>query len=120
EIWINITVNFLVVIFLLVGTFFILSSSIVVIRFPDVYTRLHAATKASTLGIFTLLIATFCYLYVAHDVINCKLLLAILFILLTNQVASHMLSRAAHKNGIKPLLKHREDMYEKELDEHHH
>lgn len=120
EIWINITVNFLIVIFLLIGTFFILSSSIGVIRFPDVYTRLHAATKASTLGIFTLLIATFSYLYVAHDVISGKLLLAILFILLTNPVAGHMLSRAAHKNGVKPLLKHREDMYEKELQQQHH
>lgn len=115
EIWINIIINILIILALLIGTFFILSSSIGILRFPDVYTRLHAATKASTLGISSILIGAFLFLYVSHDVISGKLLLAILFILLTNPVSGHMLSRAAHQQGIKPVLKSQDDAYESDL-----
>ncbi len=102
----------LIILFLLIGTFFIFSSAVGIIRFPGVFTRLHAATKAPTLGIASLLIGTFLFLYVAHGLLSGKLLLAIIFILLTNPVGGHMLSRAAHKSGVKPYLRHREDEYE--------
>ena len=102
----------LIILFLLIGAFFIFSSAIGIIRFPGVFTRLHAATKAPTLGIASILIATFLFLYVAHGLLSGKLLLAIIFILLTNPVGGHMLSRAAHKSGVKPYLRHREDEYE--------
>jgi len=107
--------NILTIIFLLIGTFFIFSGSLGVFRFPDVYTRLHAATKASTLGIANILIGAFIFLYVAHGVVSGKLLLAIAFILLTNPVSGHMISRAAHHSGSKLVLEHREDAYEKAL-----
>ncbi|OZU89895.1 Na+/H+ antiporter subunit G [Virgibacillus indicus] len=112
ETWTEIIINILTILFLLVGTFFILSASIGIVRFPDVYTRLHAATKASTLGIACILIGSFLYLYVAHSIVSGKLLLAIVFILLTAPVSAHMISRAAHKNGVKPYLKNRQDAYE--------
>lgn len=102
----------LIILFLLIGTFFIFSSAVGIIRFPGVFTRLHAATKAPTLGIASMLIGTFLFLYVAHGLLSGKLLLAIIFILLTNPVGGHMLSRAAHKSGVKPYLRHREDEYE--------
>lgn len=102
----------IIILFLLIGTFFIFSSAVGIIRFPGVFTRLHAATKAPTLGIASMLVATFLFLYVAHGLLSGKLLLAILFILLTNPVSGHMLSRAAHKSGVKPYLRHREDEYE--------
>lgn len=109
ETWIDVILNISIGLFLLVGTFFIFSSSIGIIRFPDVYTRLHAATKAPTLGIISILIAAFLFLYVAHGIVSGKLLLAILFIFLTSPVGGHMLSRAAHASGVKPHLKHRHD-----------
>lgn len=112
ETWTEIIINILTILFLLVGTFFILSASIGIVRFPDVYTRLHAATKASTLGIACILIGAFLYLYVAHSIVSGKLLLAIMFILLTAPVSAHMISRAAHKSGVKPYLKNRQDAYE--------
>lgn len=104
--------NIIIIILLLIGTFFIFSSALGIIRFPGVFTRLHAATKAPTLGIFSLLLATFLFLYGSHQLVSGKLLLAILFILLTNPVSGHMLSRATHRSGIKPYLRHREDAYE--------
>lgn len=115
EIWINSFLNILTIIFLLIGTFFIFSGSLGVFRFPDVYTRLHAATKASTLGIASILIGAFIFLYVAHDVVSGKLLLAIVFILLTAPVSGHMISRAAHHSGTKPMTHHREDAYNEAL-----
>ncbi|PAV28982.1 Na+/H+ antiporter subunit G [Virgibacillus profundi] len=112
ETWIEIIINIIIILFLLVGTLFILSASIGIVRFPDVYTRLHAATKGSTLGIACILIGAFLYLYSAHSIVSGKLLLAIVFILLTAPVSAHMISRAAHNNGIKPFLKNRNDEYE--------
>ncbi len=104
---------YIIIIFLLlVGTFFIFSSAVGIIRFPGVFTRLHAATKAPTLGIISILIGTFFYLYGTHQIVSGKLLLAILFIMLSSPVAGHMLSRAAHKSGIKPYLRHKQDEYE--------
>ncbi|TMN23755.1 Na+/H+ antiporter subunit G [Lentibacillus cibarius] len=104
--------------FLLSGTFFILSSSIGIVRFPDVYTRLHAATKASTLGIAGLLIGAFLFMYVSHGIASGKLLLAIIFTLLTAPVSGHMISRAAHRNGVKPILKNRTDEYEASIQKY--
>ena len=104
--------NIIIIVLLLGGTFFIFSSALGIIRFPGIFTRLHAATKAPTLGIISILLATFLFLYGSHQLVSGKLLLAILFILLSNPVGGHMLSRAAHKSGIKPYLRHREDEYE--------
>ncbi|GAA0442814.1 hypothetical protein GCM10008983_19920 [Lentibacillus halophilus] len=118
ETWIEIILNIVVAFFLLSGTFFILSSSIGIVRFPDVYTRLHAATKAATLGIAGLLIGAFLFMYVSHGIASGKLLLAIIFTLLTAPVSGHMISRAAHRNGVKPVVKNRSDEYERTINQH--
>ncbi|WP_264175951.1 monovalent cation/H(+) antiporter subunit G [Oceanobacillus halotolerans] len=105
--------NIIIIVLLLAGTFFVLSASIGVIRFPDVYTRLHASTKAATLGVASILIGAFLFLYGSHNIISGKLLLAIFFILLTAPVSAHMISRAAHHVGIKPVTNNRTDAFEK-------
>ncbi|HLS35432.1 MAG TPA: monovalent cation/H(+) antiporter subunit G [Bacillota bacterium] len=109
---IDIIMYIIIILLLLIGTFFIVSSSIGIIRFPDVYTRLHAATKSPTLGVMSILIATFLFLYGAKGIVSGKLLLAILFIVLTSPVGGHMLSRAAHMSGVKPILNKQEDAFE--------
>jgi len=109
--------NIIIILLLLGGTFFIFSSALGLIRFPGVYTRLHAATKAPTLGIISILLGAFFFLYGSHQIISGKMLLAIFFIFLTSPVAGHMLSRAAHRSGIKPYLRHREDEYEEYMQE---
>lgn len=117
ETLIDIILNIIIILCLLSGTFLILSSAIGINRFPDVYTRLHAATKASTLGIAGILIGAFLFLYASHAIVSGKLLLAILFMLLTNPVSGHMISRAAHKTGVKPVMKKRTDAYEEALQQ---
>lgn len=117
ETWINTIFNIVIALSLLGGSFFIISGSIGIVRFPDVYTRLHAATKASTLGIAGILVGAFLFLFVTHGIISGKLLLAIVFILLTAPVSGHMISRAAHRNGVKPVTKKRKDEYEEAIKE---
>ncbi|MRH43044.1 Na+/H+ antiporter subunit G [Aquibacillus halophilus] len=92
----------LVILCLLIGTFFIFSSSVGILRFPDIYTRLHAATKAATLGVAGIMIGAFIFLYVEHGIVSGKLILGIVFVLLTAPVSGHVISRAAHRSGIKP------------------
>lgn len=113
--WIDLVINLIIIILILTGGFITLSASIGILRFPDIYTRLHAATKASTLGVTSILIAAFLYLYVKEDIVSGKLLLGIVFILVTAPVSAHMIGRAAHNSGVKPVTKNRTDAYEESL-----
>ncbi|QDP40683.1 monovalent cation/H(+) antiporter subunit G [Radiobacillus deserti] len=108
ETWIKVLFDLIIIICLVSGTFFIFSSSIGVLRFPDVYTRLHAATKASTLGIAGIMIGAFIFLYFEHGIVSGKLILGLLFVLLTAPVSGHMISRAAHESGVKPWFNNKE------------
>lgn len=65
-----------------------------VIRFPDVYTRMHAATKAPAFGILLFLIAA--VFYFADFYTSAISLMIVVFIFLTAPVASHIISRIAH------------------------
>ena len=76
----------------LAGSIFLLLGSAGILRMPDVFTRIQAGTKASTLGTMLTLIG----LAMVHPEWIGKLLLIILFILATNPVSSHVLARAAH------------------------
>ncbi|OZM57783.1 Na+/H+ antiporter subunit G [Lottiidibacillus patelloidae] len=85
---------------IIIGTFFIISSVIGILRFPDLYTRLHAASKSGTLGVASILIGSFLYFLLFENIFSGKLLLGIVFVLLTAPVASHMLARAAYRSGV--------------------
>ncbi len=80
-----------------------------VIRFPDVYTRLHASTKCDTGGAISILAGI--ALSLGLTMTSLKILSILFLIFLLNPVASHALARAAHKYGIKPCDKTVVDMY---------
>jgi multicomponent Na+:H+ antiporter subunit G len=83
---------------LLLGAAFVLISAIGVLRFPDVFMRMHAATKAGTLGGALILLAA----VVAFGSlgVTVKVALVFLFILLTAPVAAHLLGRAAFRSDV--------------------
>ena len=83
--------KWLIVIFVLLGAFLSLVTAFGLIRLPDVYTRNHAASKASTLGIMSILLGTFRYFYFINDHFNSRILLAIVFFFLTTPVAGILL-----------------------------
>ncbi|MCD6454462.1 MAG: monovalent cation/H(+) antiporter subunit G [Candidatus Aminicenantes bacterium] len=83
-----------------IGSLFLLLASIGIIRMPDVYNRMQAGTKATTLGALSIIMGVGIY----HPQYFFKTLIISLFILLTNPVSSHSLARASHNFGI-PLTK---------------
>ncbi|TSB46805.1 monovalent cation/H(+) antiporter subunit G [Alkalicoccobacillus porphyridii] len=86
--------------FLVSGSLFCLLAAIGINRFKDVYTRLHAAGKSSTLGTILLLISAFFYFLLEQDMFVGKILLTLLFIFLTAPMAALMIARSAHRVGI--------------------
>lgn len=81
---------------ILQGAILSLVSAIGILRLPDVYTRNHAASKAATLGVISILLGVFLYFWIITGHINGRVLLGIVFVFLTAPVAGHLISRAAY------------------------
>ena len=82
---------------LLAGASLILLGSIGVHRFPDVFARMHAATKPATLGVLFMVTAAALQAESGRSIT--KLLLVAAFQFLTAPVAAHMIGRAAYRAG---------------------
>lgn len=95
-------------ILILVGAIFSLISAIGGIRLPDVYTRSHAASKSSTLGVLCALVGTLLYFLISDGVFSIRLILGIFFVFLTAPVAAHVLCRSAYRNDV-PMVGATED-----------
>jgi multicomponent Na+:H+ antiporter subunit G len=95
--------DILTIIFILLGTFFMLIGSIGVIRLPDFFTRSHATSKSDTLGI--MLIVAGLIFFEGFSINSLKLFIIFLFVALANPVGAHALARAALAFGIKPWFK---------------
>jgi multicomponent Na+:H+ antiporter subunit G len=86
--------------FLLVsGSLFSLVAALGMLRLPDTIIRMHAATKAGTLGAGLILIAEATFYQELG--VTLRALAAITFLLLTAPVAAHLIGRAAYYSGIK-------------------
>lgn len=87
--------------FLLLGESIMVFGTLGILRFPDVYTRLHAATKCDTGGAMSILIAL-TIVSEASPLIRLKFLVLAFLIALINPMISHAIARGAYKHGIKP------------------
>lgn len=85
-------------ILLLMGGFFVLVASVGILRLPDLLMRMHASTKAGTLGAGLILLAV-AFNYAEVGIVS-RSLATIVFILLTAPVAAHTIGRAAYYHGI--------------------
>lgn len=98
----NVTViEVIVAVLILIGTFFSFLSAIGLIRLPDVYTRSHAASKSTTLGVLCTLFGTFLYFLFSDSYISIRLILGIFFVFLTAPVSAHMIARSAYRSNVK-------------------
>lgn len=77
---------------ILAGTFFILLASIGLIRFKDLYSRLHAGTKAPSFGIFLLILGV--SIYFNSPVVYIKGLFIVLFVYLTSPLSAHAIIKS--------------------------
>ncbi len=82
------------------GLFFFFTSTVGLLRFPDLYSRMHATGKGDTLALLLMVAGAIC-----HHGINlnsAKLILIAVFIFIANPTATHAIGRAAYRCGIKP------------------
>ena len=118
-------VNIITYIFIAIGLFFNIVGSIGLHRLPDVYTRLHAATKCTTFGSIFLIGAVVIQsvsLWVAEgisspqSILSIHALLALVAILLTNPTSAHAIARAGHRSGVRPVGAVIDDLEEESHD----
>ena len=97
-------VDWLTAFFLLLGAGFALIGSIGLARLPDIFTRLHGPTKATTLGVGSILIGSILYFSVRYGLSLHELLISI-FLFITAPVSAHLIARAALQRRCKSLTK---------------
>ena len=95
----TVVATFLAGILIIVGSFFALTAALGLVRLPDVYSRMHAAAKAGTMGSGLMMIAL---ALVADDLATVTRAVAgLVFFLLTAPIAAHLLAKAAYSVGYK-------------------
>ena len=86
-------------ILMVIGVLFDIFGCIGLVRFPDVYNRLQAATKCVTLGTVTLLVGV--ALIEGWSAIAAKAIICAVFILITSPTAAHAIAKGAYASGVK-------------------
>ncbi|MDK9762486.1 monovalent cation/H(+) antiporter subunit G [Vibrio sp. D420a] len=89
--------DIIVGILLCLGTLFTLIASLGILRMPDLYTRMHAATKAGTVGLASLLLAV--AIAIPDITVISRVIGTMLFICITAPVAAHLLGKATQESG---------------------
>ncbi len=93
--------------FVLLGSIFLFLGALGIFRMPDLYNRLQAGTKASTLGAMSVALGV----GLMQPDWLIKLIVIILFIGFANPLSSHALARASYRSGVKPYYKKEIDAY---------
>ncbi|WP_290774888.1 MULTISPECIES: monovalent cation/H(+) antiporter subunit G [unclassified Exiguobacterium] len=96
--------EWIVAVFALLGMGFSLVTALGLIRLPDVYTRAHAASKSATLGVMSILIGVIIYFVTEDGFFSSRVVLGILFVLITAPIGGHLIARAAYYSDV-PLWK---------------
>ncbi len=99
-----------------IGLVFDLFGCIGLVRMPNVYTRLQAATKCVTLGTCSILFGVLCLS--GFDSTGLKALICIAFVAVTSPTAAHAIARASHKFGVSVHKDAVVDRYDEEVDHH--
>jgi len=115
--------NTVTYVFIGIGLFFNFVGAFGLHRFPDMYTRLHAATKCTTFGSLFLILAVIVQSAgiwaqgeTSQSVMCIHSVLALVALLVTNATGAHAIARAAHRSGEKPTRAVVDDLEGKEND----
>jgi multicomponent Na+:H+ antiporter subunit G len=101
--WVDIAVQWFSYACFAFGAFFFMAGSVGLLRFPDVYTRLHALTKADNLGLG--FIAAGLIVRSGSPAVAAKLVLIWLLVLAAGSTTCYLVAEAARKSGVKPWVK---------------
>jgi multicomponent Na+:H+ antiporter subunit G len=91
----------------IMGIFFGALGTFGVLRFPDVYTRLQAASKCGTTAVFSILLG--CILLTGFSAMTGKIIAIALFFLVTSPVSAHIIGHCAWQREVPPWRKPRKD-----------
>ena len=91
----NPVIEFFVASLILLGAAFALLGSVGLARLPDFFTRLHGPTKATTLGVGAMVLASAVYFTATQEGVSLHEIAVMLFLFITAPVSDHLLAKAA-------------------------
>lgn len=101
--------NWIVTFLLVCGVFFFAIGTIGILRFPDFYSRLHAAGKCDTLGVTLMMSAIALYNLSSPSfgdvLVSWKVFVIVFFIFMASPTATHAMTKAAMIVGVEPWVK---------------
>lgn len=91
------------ILFMAGGIFFFFTATVGLLRFPDFFSRLHATGKGDTLAVFLSLVGL--ALYEGITLNGVKIILIAIFMFIAQPTATHAISKAGLRYGLKPWMK---------------
>lgn len=105
----NAFVDWLVAALLVFGALFVLLGSLGLLKLPDFFMRLHAPTKASTLGVGAILLASSIHFSTTGNGISLHEILILIFLFITAPVSALMMARAARHTQVERVERTQEN-----------
>ena len=101
--------DIVVIMLTVTGLLFFFATTVGILRFPDFYSRMHAAGKGDTLSSLLILLALALYNFhefnLANLLVAVKILLIVVFIFMASPTATHAITDAGFESGLKPWTK---------------
>jgi multicomponent Na+:H+ antiporter subunit G len=105
--------DIVIILLTIAGLLFFFATTVGLLRFPDFYSRMHAAGKGDTLSSLLMLLALTLYNFhevnLANLLVAIKILLIVVFIFMASPTATHAITDAAFESGLKPWTKEPEE-----------
>lgn len=111
-------VGFIIITLFAIGIFFTFAGVVGMIRMPDAYCRLQSSTNIATMGVLPIVLGCCIYGFVTGNIsIGIKSLILMAFLILTNPIASHALTKMAYKTKAEFCEQTHTDEYGGEINE---
>lgn len=112
----NIILELLSLLLISLGCIVMLSATLGLYRFPDIYMRLHSSTKVNTGGAITILLGMI--LRIGFNAISVKIFIIIALIFILTPIVSHAIARSAHLQSKTPIVSFESHPKKKYLYDH--
>lgn len=110
-----IVLRILIDVLFVIGLFFTFAGVVGMIRMPDTFCRLQSSTNIATMGAIPIAVGSAIYGFATHNTsIGIKSLVIVFFLIITNPVAAHAMTRAAYKSDAKLSEKTKCDHYRRD------
>ena len=105
--------DIIVIVLTVTALLFFFATTVGLLRFPDFYSRMHAAGKGDTLSSLLILLALVLYNFhevnLANLLVALKILLIVVFIFMASPTATHAITDAGFESGVQPWSKKPEE-----------